>query len=169
MGCIYSSFSPEPLKIYTANVFSMYEISHMLRNKRGSVIKVSFPHAPSPPSCPPPDTLPSSHPVQPARDSRERRQAGRRWAASCRGQRPGTADFLSSVRRVQLQIAHSEGAIIAEGNRIGLRHYPAQKGLALLLSWTSPRLQQNNVNLWRTQGGLERARGAVVTQVIHLS
>lgn len=66
-------------------------------------------------------------------------------------------------------IAHSEGAIIAEGNRIGLCHYPAQKGLALLLSWTSPRLQQNNVNLWRTQGGLERARGAVVTQVIHLS
>lgn len=61
-----------------------------------------------------------------------------------KGKEFGPESFSIKDSGKKNEIAHSEGAIIAEGNRIGLRHYPAQKGLALLLSWTSPRLQQKS-------------------------
>lgn len=100
----------------------MYEISHMLGNKRGSVIKVSFPHAPSPPSRPPPDTLPSSHPFQPARDSRERRRAG--------GQAVGSELLWTEAghSRLFLQCVQSpvpgEGVIVGKGPS----SFPEEKG-----------------------------------------
>lgn len=46
------------------------------------------------------------------------RQAGRQWAAGCRGQRPGIADFLSGVCRVQLQVRGVGGGLVGKGCRV---------------------------------------------------
>lgn len=59
------------------NAFSMYEISHMLRNKRGSVLlKFHFPTPLLPPLSPPPPASPC-----PARRLQE---SGARRAGRCR-------------------------------------------------------------------------------------
>ena len=86
----------------------MYEISHMLGNKRGSVIKVSFPHAPSPPSRPPLTPCPPPIPLSLLKTEQE--PGGRRA-----GLEPGHSRSLREWARIP---APGEGESMEDGSRV---------------------------------------------------